>query len=277
VFYEWNVFDLFLRKVDAAIRADEWLVEQHATATGKETFEADVTYDLTSAEVLPLRDNSVDYIFTDPPFGSNLFYADMALFQEGWLGKFTDHTLEAVIDRGTRKKRDGSRYEQLLTAALNECQRILRPGGYITMVFGNSSGAVWALVQRAVGAAGLVIEPGSVVILNKGQRSVKGLASGFENVATVDLILSMRRRREEDPQTEHIPSGEEVEHAVSVVLADRRADSPSHLYLELLRQGIAEGWDLSGLDLRLITHALRAQGWSVDPASGRLLQMASSL
>jgi 16S rRNA G966 N2-methylase RsmD len=277
VFYEWNVFDLFLRKVDAAIRADEWLVEQHASATGKSQFEADVTYELTSAEVLPLPDDSVDYIFTDPPFGSNLFYADMALFQEGWLGTFTDHTLEAVIDRGTRKKRDGSRYEQLLTAALKECQRILRPGGYITMVFGNSSGAVWALVQRAVGAAGLVIEPGSVVILNKGQRSVKGLASGFENVATVDLILSMRQRREEDPQNEHIPSGEEVEHAVSVVLADRRADSPSHLYLELLRQGIAEGWDLSGLDLRLITHALRAQGWSVDPASGRLLQMASSL
>jgi hypothetical protein len=93
----------------------------------------------------------------------------------------------------------------------------------------------------------------------------------------VDLILSMRQRRAADPQTDLIPSGEEVEHAVSLVLADRRADSPSHLCLELLRRGIAAGWDLSGLDLRLVTQALRAQGWSVDPASGRLLQMASSL
>jgi len=268
VFYEWNVFDLFLRKVNAAIRSDGWLIERHTAETGESDFKPDVTYELTSAEKLPLPDNSVDYVFTDPPFGSNLFYADMALFQEGWLGHFTDHTLEAVIDRGTRKKRDGSRYEQLLTAALEECQRILRPGGYITMVFGNSSGSVWALVQRAVRAAGLVIEPGSVVILNKGQRSVKGLASGFENVATMDLIVSMRERREDDPENDHLPSAFEVEHAVTAILRDRRADSPSHLYLELLRHGIAEGWDLSGIDLRLVTDALRSQGWTIDPATG---------
>lgn len=276
VFYEWNVFDLFLRKVNAARRSDEWLIEEHSKATGVVEFVPDVTYELTSAEHLPLPDNSVDYVFTDPPFGSNLFYADMALFQEGWLGQFTDHTLEAVIDRGTRKQRDGSRYEHLLTSALNECQRVLRPGGYITMVFGNSSGAVWALVQRAVRAAGLVIEPGSVVILNKGQRSVKGLASGFENVATMDLIISMRERRTDDPENEHTPSATEVEHAVTTALRDDRADSPSHLYLELLRQGIAEGWDLSGLDLRLIPDALREQGWSIDPTSGRLLQFAEA-
>jgi len=276
VFYEWNVIDLFLRKVDAAIRSDEWLTVRHAEVTGETEFHPDVTYELTSAESIPLPDNSVDYVFTDPPFGSNLFYADMALFQEGWLGMFTDHTLEAVIDRGTRKKRDGSRYEQLLTAALKECNRILRPGGYTTMVFGNSSGAVWALVQRAVRAAGLFIEPGSVVILNKGQRSVKGLASGFENVATMDLIVSMRARRADDPDTEHVPTVLEIEHAVSVILDNRRADSPSHLYLELLRQGIAEGWDLSGLDLRLVTDAVLRHGWSVDPASGRLVEAVAA-
>lgn len=273
VFYEWNVFDLFLRKVGAAIRSDEWLIARHAEATGKSEFDPDVTYELASAESIPLPDNSVDYVFTDPPFGSNLFYADMALFQEGWLGTFTDHTLEAVIDRGNRKKRDGNRYEQLLTAALKECRRILRPGGYTTMVFGNSSGAVWALVQRAVRAAGLVIEPGSVVILNKGQRSVKGLASGFENVATMDLIVSMRERRANDPDTEHAPPVLEIEHAISVILDNRLADSPSHLYLELLRHGIAEGWDLSSLDLRLITQTLKAKGWDVDPTSGRFVEL----
>jgi len=216
----------------------------------------------------------VDYVFTDPPFGSNLFYADMALFQEAWLGAFTDHTLEAVIDRGACKKRDSSRYEQILTAALKECRRILRPGGYVTMVFGNSSGALWALVQRAVRAAGLVIDPESVVILNKGQRSVKGLASGFENVATVDLIVSMRERRPEDPDAEHVPTVAQIEHAVSAILDNRLADSPSHLYLEVLRSGIAARWDLSGLDLRLITRMLRDGGWGIDPASGRLQEPA---
>lgn len=276
VFYEWNVLDLFHRKVEAAIRSDRWILDRHAEQTGREVFASDVTYELTSAEAMPLPDGSVDYVFTDPPFGSNLFYADMALFQEGWLGSFTDHTLEVVIDRGARKRRDGDRYEQLLTAALRECRRILRPGGYTTMVFGNSSGAVWALVQRAVRAAGLVIEPGSVLILNRGQRSVKGLASGFENVATMDLIISMRERRRGDPREERTPQREEIEEAVTSILAEESADSPSHLYLELLRRGIADGWDLSSLDLRLVTDAVRARGWEIDPASGRLAQAAAA-
>lgn len=277
VFYEWNVLDLFHRKVEAAIRSDRWILDRHAKRTGEERFDSDVTYELTSAEALPLPDASVDYVFTDPPFGSNLFYADMALFQEGWLGSFTDHTLEVVIDRGARKKRDGDRYEQLLTAALRECRRILRPGGYTTMVFGNSSGAVWALVQRAVRAAGLVIEPGSVLILNRGQRSVKGLASGFENVATMDLIISMRERRPDDPRDEHMPAREEIEEAVTSILTEESADSPSHLYLELLRRGIADGWDLSGLDLRLVTEAVRARGWEINSASGRLARVAAAV
>ena len=270
VFYEWNVYDLFTRKVESALRSDNWLRERHAAETGNLTLAPDSDYEIASADAIPLPDNSVDYVFTDPPFGSNLFYADMALFQEAWLGAFTDHKLEAVIDRGTRKKRDGGRYEKLLTDALNECRRILRPGGYVTMVFGNSTGSVWALVQRAVEQAGLVIEPGSVVILNKGQRSVKGLASGFEHVATLDLILSMRDRQADDPDRLCAPEPHDVTSAVASILTAGRADSPSHLYLELLRRGIAEGWDLATLDLRGVTEALRELDWEIDAASGRL-------
>jgi len=270
VFYEWNVYDLFARKVEAALRSDDWLRERHVDETGNPSLAPDSEYEVASADALPLPDNSVDYVFTDPPFGSNLFYADMALFQEAWLGTFTDHKLEAVIDRGTRKKRDGGRYEKLLTDALGECRRILRPGGYVTMVFGNSTGSVWSLVQRAVEQAGLVIEPGSVAILNKGQRSVKGLASGFEHVATLDLILSMRDRQADDPVGLRVPEAQDVTGAVASILATGRADSPSHLYLELLRRGIADGWDLATLDLRGVTQAMRELEWEIDAASGRV-------
>lgn len=276
VFYEWNVYQLFLRKVEAACKSDEWITAAYSKATGDAVFQPDVTYELTSAEQLPLPDNSVDYVFTDPPFGSNLFYADMALFQEGWLGELTDHTLEAVIDRGSNKKRDGGRYEKLLCAALTECRRVVRPGGYISMVFGNSTGSVWAIVQRAVRDAGLVIDPEGVSILNKGQRSVKGLASGFENVATLDLIISMRERSDSDVSDTHVPDVDDIEVAVNAILDENRADSPSHLYLELLRRGIALGWDLSSLDLRLISAAVQERGWNVDSSSGKLLETAAS-
>jgi 16S rRNA G966 N2-methylase RsmD len=279
IFYEWNVPDLFTRKVEAAIRSDDWIRDRRGAWAGT-LFEGDkpvVEYSIANADSLPLPDASVDYIFTDPPFGSNLFYADMALFQEAWLGTFTNHHLEAVIDRGARKVRGASRYENLLAGALAECRRILRPGGWITMVFGNSSGTLWALVQRAVQQAGLAIDADTIAILNKGQRSVKGLASGFEHVATMDLILSMRPPSSGEVATSlHVPETREVEQATASLLERGNADSPSHLYLELLRHGIRAGWDLSAIDLRAVTVAVRKLGWQPHGGSGKFVHGATA-
>lgn len=276
VFYEWSVPDLFLRKVEAAIRSDDWIRERRHSGAGSlfEADQLDVRYAIASADTLPLPDASVDYVFTDPPFGSNLFYADMALFHEAWLGAFTNHHLEAVIDRGTKKARSAGRYETLLAAALAECRRIVRPGGWITMVFGNSSGALWALVQRAVRQAGLSIDADTVAILNKGQRSVKGLASGFEHVATMDLILSMRAADlHQLPPGLHSPTTRELEQVTVALLGHASADSPSHLYLELLRHGIRNRWDLSAVDLRTVTATVQAMGWQIHPGSGEFVHV----
>ena len=76
VYFEWNVFDLYGRKVNAVIRANE------AVFDGGDLFSTgvlpDVGYEIASAERLAhLDDRSVDYVFTDPPFGSNIFYSDI--------------------------------------------------------------------------------------------------------------------------------------------------------------------------------------------------------
>ncbi|MEA3078186.1 MAG: hypothetical protein QOF60_3094 [Actinomycetota bacterium] len=275
VFYEWNVFDLFLRKVEAVIRSDEWVrARVSAAQSDRLPADVDVTYELGSAEAVPLADGSVDYVFTDPPFGSNLFYADMALFQEAWLGEFTDSTLEAVVDRGARKQRSVSRYEQLLTAALSECRRILKSGGRISMVFGNSTGAMWSLVQRAIHNAGLLVDPDGLVVLNKGQRSVKGLASGFEHVATLDLVVTMTAKPQQDlaeNTLKPVSPGVVVE-AVQQLLHQSTDTTPSHLYLELLRTGFREGWDLSTLDLSVVTRTLSDEGWAIEPKRGSVVR-----
>jgi 16S rRNA G966 N2-methylase RsmD len=271
VFYEWNVFDLFKRKVEAILRSDDWLRSMRSANTLFESGQSDldVTYELSTAETIPLPDASVEYVFTDPPFGSNLFYADMALFQEAWLEGFTDVTKEAVVDRGTKKQRSASRYEQMLTKALNECRRILKPDGRVSMVFGNSTGSMWSLVQRSIQNAGLVIEPDQLVVLDKGQRSVKGLASGFEHVATLDLIMTMVPNGD-DRRPFVTPPQDLLIEATRAAAAQSEALSPSHIYLELLRRGMREHWDLSELDLRVVTQTLLADGWEVDESTSLL-------
>lgn len=274
VFYEWNVFELFERKAVSVGRSDEWIRNQAFARGADGESPAAAEYVTESAAALSLPNESIDYVFTDPPFGSNLFYADMALFHEGWLDGFTDVTQEAVIDRSTGTKRSAGRYERLLTDALAECRRVLKPGGRVSMVFGNSSGRVWAVVQRAVAAAGLKIEPDRIVILNKGQRSVKGLASGFEHVATLDLVLTMVRATNAK-ESSIDPSNAEVA-AMGRELASKGVATPSHLYLELLRHALRTGWSVAGLDLRTVTDALIEDGWTIDPKTGRLLAKGSA-
>ncbi len=272
VFYEWNVLDLFARKVRAVSRSDDEIrAERHRRrldgALGSR-------YRVGSAARLNLADGSVDYIFTDPPFGSNIFYSDMNLFQEAWLGSVTDPSDEAVVDRGrTLGRRDAGRYERLLTEALQEAHRVLRPEGWVSLNFSNTSGALWALVQRAIINSGFVLDPDRISVLDKGQRSVKGLASGFENVVTADLVLSMRKARAgESVELEHAPS-DATQTAVSEAL-EAEASTPTHVYLQVVRSFLRHHWDASDLDIAEIGAELRARGLDVHPASGLLVAEA---
>ena len=265
VFYEWNVFDLFSRKVEAAIRSDRWITDERRARflfTPDDT--SDVTYHCGSAAALPLDDHSVDYVFTDPPFGANIFYSDMNLFQEAWLSEFTDPDEEAVIDRvDTGAARTAERYEQIMTDALRECLRVVKPGGFITLLFGNSSGKVWQLLQRSIAAAGLEVVPELIAMLDKGQRSVKGLASGFENTATLDLMLTMRLAK--GPAAELFePPTPTVEEIVQEHLVENNESSPSKLYLELLRHGFRSGWNLGQLDLSCVTEIVEKSHRTVN-------------
>jgi len=272
VFYEWNVFELFLRKVEAMAKSDAF-IHSERRRTGSDELSV-VEYENASATKLPLADDSVDFVFTDPPFGWNIFYSDMNLFHEVWIGDtLTDPTQEAVIDRTkTENTRTAERYEQMLVDSLLECRRVLKPGGWITVVFGSSNGSVWAVVQRAILRAGLQIDPATIASLHKGQRSVKGLASGFENVVTHDLIMSIQPSDPGAPLSLSQPSKDEVTGTVLDALGSTA--SPSELYVFLLRTGLRSNWDLSLLDLRMVTTTLLDAGYSIDAVTGSLVRAA---
>jgi len=276
VYYEWNVFELFERKIRASIRADEEIrTRRAALGLSKKTKQEYVL--CSAAKLKHLKDRSVDYVFTDPPFGSNLFYADMSLFHEAWLSQTTDDSEEAVIHtNGKRAEGANYRYEALLRAACEEAYRILKPGRFLSLVFGNSSGRVWSMVQQILLSTGFEPRPVHVGILDKGQRSVKGLTSGFEGVSTLDLIVTVKKP--ESPIAQQTPTnqrsiGDLIEDVVSEIDFHGH-QTPSHVYLTVLKEAFEKQLPVDELHLAQIIDVLRKRNIQVDAKSGEFVTTA---
>lgn len=136
-----------------------------------------------TAAALDIPDSSIDYIFTDPPFGENIYYADLNFLIESWHGVLTNAAPEAIVDR-VRAKRLPT-YQRLMQRAFGEYRRVLKPGRWITVVFHNSSNAVWTAIQEALLAAGFVVA--DVRTMDKSQGSFKQVTS---TAVKQDLIIS---------------------------------------------------------------------------------------
>ena len=181
---EMNVATAFFAKVPDVI----------AVAERRTRCCAEVAVNRGSATAIPLADSSVDYIFTDPPFGSNIYYSEASYIWESWLAQFTDRIREAVVHRkndgGTKRLPD---YARLMKAAFQEMFRVLKPGRWATVEFNNSDGAVFEAVKQAIRQAGFEIA--NMLLLDKQQKTFKQVkgAEGVEDVVDKDVLFNLHK------------------------------------------------------------------------------------
>ena len=144
----------------------------------------------STTDLSNIPSSSVDYIFTDPPFGENLMYSELNYVSESWLKIFTNNRSEAIINRTQHKSLVD--YQELMTKCLSEYYRVLKPGRWITVEFHNSKNSVWNAIQESLGRAGFVIA--DVRTLDKKQGSfnqVKGASQAIKQ----DLVISAYKPR----------------------------------------------------------------------------------
>ena len=127
-----------------------------------------------SSTKLDLPSDSVDYVFTDPPFGGYIPYSEVNQINEAWLGVFTDCTEEAIVSPAQGK--DVAAYGELLSRVFREAARVLRPSGFASVVFHSSSPAVWTELRAALASQGFVTERASS--LDRQQPTFKQAGSG---------------------------------------------------------------------------------------------------
>lgn len=139
---------------------------------------------IASANATGIESESVDYIFTDPPFGANISYSELNFIQESWLKVCTDNTIEAIENDSLGKSK--SFYQDLMTSCFKEYFRVLKAGRWLTVEFSNTSAAVWNSIQQAIQCSGFVIA--NVAALDKQQGSFKAVTT--TTAVKQDLIIS---------------------------------------------------------------------------------------
>jgi hypothetical protein len=138
----------------------------------------------SSALSIPIPENSQDYVFIDPPFGSNINYSEMSFLWEAWLGVYTNIKTEAI--ENTTQEKGLNEYRQLITECFKTSYYILKPGHWITVEFSNTKASVWNSIQTALTGAGFIVA--NVSALNKKQGSINAYTTS--TAVKQDLVIS---------------------------------------------------------------------------------------
>lgn len=138
----------------------------------------------SASALLSVKSDSVDYIFIDPPFGSNLMYSELNFLWEPWFAITTNNLPEAIVNKVQHKSL--SEYQNLMRDCLNEFFRVLKPGRWMTVEFHNSQNAVWNAIQESIMQSGFMVA--DVRTLDKQQGTFKQVTTS--TAVKQDLIIS---------------------------------------------------------------------------------------
>lgn len=138
----------------------------------------------SATKLTTLRNSSIDYIFTDPPFGRNIMYSELSSIWESWIKVVTNNKEEAIINNVQHKTL--FEYQTLMNQSFKEYYRVLKSGKWLTIEFSNTSAAVWNSIQNALQGVGFVVV--NVAALDKKQGSFKAVTT--TTAVKQDLVIT---------------------------------------------------------------------------------------
>ena len=190
---EASVFEQFedrIQTIARAFRSKQFVKGNVCIQTGSQS------------DIRTIPDNSIDYVFTDPPFGANIVYSELSFIWEAWLSVKTNNKDEAIIH--VSKNKGLPEYQQIMEKAFCEYYRVLKPNHWITIEFHNSQNSVWTAIQEGLMRAGFIVA--DVRTINKQQSSFNQL---FANSAVKqDLVISAYKPKESFVQEFQLRAGD---------------------------------------------------------------------
>ncbi|GHT22635.1 hypothetical protein FACS189419_05470 [Planctomycetales bacterium] len=151
----------------------------------------------TATDLSFIENESVDYIYTDPPYGKKIPYLDLSAMWNAWLDldvSDEDYKLEAIEGGEHPKTKD--EYKQLIAASIKEMFRVLKYDRWLSFVFAHKDPEFWDLIINTAEQCGF--EYIGAVPQKNGQTSFKKRQRPF-TVLSGQLIINFRKVR--NPRT----------------------------------------------------------------------------
>lgn len=116
---------------------------------GEKIFQADAT------NLKEIENESVDFIYTDPPYGAKIPYLDLSTMWNAWLDLSVDETLKEkeCIEKGSLDKTRDEYYD-LMKKSLKEMYRVLKFNRWLVFVFQHQDVRLWQTLRISAQNAG---------------------------------------------------------------------------------------------------------------------------
>ena len=153
-YIENNVLHYYVNRLNKAIRGKEEylrLVTQKGDRLASDSTKKSPQYSITQddAKKLNLEDNSVDYVFTDPPYGDSVPYFEQSALWNSWLQLTPDYDSEIVISDSRSRDKTLCQFDADIHKAISEICRVLKPNKYFSITFHSLSGLEWKALSNA--------------------------------------------------------------------------------------------------------------------------------
>jgi hypothetical protein len=219
-----------------------------------------------------IEPGSVDYIFTDPPYGAFISYLDLSILWNHWLGfPVTDETREHETIVGGEMGHSEEHYKKSLARSISTCFRLLKPDRWISIVFQHWDTSYFATILETASKCGgnleaAITQTGDVIwSMHKKKNSASVLAG--EMILTFYKPVKARKKPAPAP-----PADEKNSHAILTEVFDLCLNNGMTSFTSeaLFNRLVIELWRrraLSCLDLDRDKFASRLEqrGWRYNP------------
>lgn len=156
----------------------------------------------TFAQKTSLPNQSIDYIFTDPPYADKVQYGELNFIWEAWLGFDTHwHDEEIIVNEVRGKTLDD--WTAMMKEAMIECYRVLKPGRWLSLCYHDTSEGTWELVQDIMAEVGFIVDQSDAALfIDTGQKSYNQLTA--DKVTKRDLVINFRKPRPGELASDYI-------------------------------------------------------------------------